>query len=70
MLRLELAFVWQSAMNPKKILILAANPLETAHLRLDEEMREIEEGLRRSKWRDRSLKVKLGYWSLILLISH
>jgi hypothetical protein len=48
-------------MTPKKILILAANPLETAHLRLDEEMREIEEGLRRSNWRDRSLKVKLGY---------
>ena len=36
-------------MNPKKILILAANPLETVHLRLDQEMREIEEGLRRSK---------------------
>jgi len=32
-------------MTPKKILILAANPLETAHLRLDEEMREIDEGL-------------------------
>ena len=48
-------------MTPKKILILAANPLETARLRLDEEMREIEEGLRRSNWRDRSLKVKLGY---------
>ena len=48
-------------MNPKKILILAANPLQTPHLRLDEEMRDIEEGLRRSKWRDRSLKVKLGY---------
>jgi hypothetical protein len=39
-------------MTPKKILILAANPLETAHLRLDEEVREIEEGLRRSKLRD------------------
>ena len=48
-------------MTPKKILILAANPLETLHLRLDEEMREIEEGLRRSKWRDRSLKDKLGF---------
>ena len=48
-------------MTPKKILILAANPLKTLHLRLDEEMREIEEGLRRSKWRDRVLEVKLGY---------
>jgi hypothetical protein len=48
-------------MTPKKILILAANPLETAHLRLDKEMREIEEGLRRSKWRDRVLKIKFGY---------
>jgi parallel beta-helix repeat protein len=45
-------------MTPKKILILAANPLETAHLRLDEEMREIDEGLRRSKWRDRFVLVK------------
>ena len=48
-------------MTPKKILILAANPLQTPHLQLDEEMREIDEGLRRSKLRDRSLKVKLGY---------
>jgi parallel beta-helix repeat protein len=45
-------------MTPKKILILAANPLETARLRLDEEMREIDEGLRRSKWRDRFVLVK------------
>jgi parallel beta-helix repeat protein len=45
-------------MTPKKILILAANPLATAHLRLDEEMREIDEGLRRSKWRDRFVLVK------------
>ena len=45
-------------MTPKKILILAANPLETAHLRLDEEIREIDEGLRRSKWRDRFVLVK------------
>lgn len=36
----------------KKILILSANPKDTARLRLDEEVREIEEGLRRSKCRD------------------
>jgi hypothetical protein len=37
----------------KKILILTANPKITAKLRLDEEVREIGEGLRRSKYRDR-----------------
>jgi CHAT domain-containing protein len=38
---------------PKKvILFLAAQPIETARLRLDEEIREIEEGLKRSKFRD------------------
>lgn len=36
----------------KKILILTANPKSTTKLRLDEEVREIEEGLRRSKYRD------------------
>lgn len=36
----------------RKILILAANPKTTPRLRLDEEFREIEEGLRRSKHRD------------------
>lgn len=36
----------------KKILILSANPQGTAKLRLDEEVREIEEGLRRSKLRE------------------
>lgn len=36
----------------KKILILSANPKDTARLRLDEEVREIEEGLRRSKHRE------------------
>jgi len=35
----------------KKILILAANPKTTPRLRLDEEVREIEEGLRRAKYR-------------------
>ena len=45
-------------MTPKKILILAANPLETARLRLDKEIDEIDEGLRRSKLRDRFVLVK------------
>lgn len=35
----------------KKILILSANPKATSRLRLDEEIREIEEGLRQSKHR-------------------
>ncbi|CAG0936433.1 hypothetical protein TFLX_05306 [Thermoflexales bacterium] len=36
----------------KTILVLAANPKNTARLRLDQEVREIEEGLRRSAHRD------------------
>lgn len=36
----------------KKILILSANPKDTARLRLDEEVREIKEGLKLSKQRD------------------
>lgn len=36
----------------KKILILSCNPHDTARLRLNEEVREIEEGLLRSKYRD------------------
>lgn len=40
--------------EPKKvILFLAANPISTNRLRLDEEIREIEAGLRRSQYRDR-----------------
>jgi hypothetical protein len=35
------------------ILILAANPNNTTHLRLDREVREIDDGLRRSNLRDR-----------------
>jgi tetratricopeptide (TPR) repeat protein len=35
----------------KKILILSANPLDTRRIRIDEEVREIDEGLRRSKKR-------------------
>ncbi len=36
----------------RKILILSANPKGTSQLRVDEEMREIKEGLRRSKQRE------------------
>lgn len=36
----------------QKILILATNPKATPRLRFDEEIREIEEGLRRSRYRD------------------
>jgi hypothetical protein len=36
----------------KVILFLAANPLNTSQLRLDEEIREIDEGLRRAKHRE------------------
>jgi hypothetical protein len=38
--------------TPKTILVLAANPINQVRLRLDEEVREIDEGLRRSKRRD------------------
>ena len=37
----------------KTILILSANPKTTSRLRLDEEVREIEEGLQRAKHRSR-----------------
>lgn len=37
----------------KKILILAANPIDTTRLRLDEEVREIDAGLRRAMQRDK-----------------
>jgi hypothetical protein len=37
----------------ENILILSANPEDTARLRLDEEVREINEGLQRSRNRDR-----------------
>lgn len=36
----------------RKILILSANPIGTDRLRLDEEVRDIEEGLQRSKYRE------------------
>ena len=36
----------------QKILVLAANPKTTSRLRLDEELRDIEAGLRRAQHRD------------------
>lgn len=39
-----------SKIKSKKILILAANPKTTGRLRLDEEIREIKEGLKRAKY--------------------
>ncbi len=42
-----------SEASKQVILFLAANPISTHRLRLDEEIREIEAGLRRSKHRDR-----------------
>jgi hypothetical protein len=40
-------------MSVKKILVLAANPKQTSRLRLDEEVRDIKEGLQRSQNRDK-----------------
>jgi Effector-associated domain 10/CHAT domain len=39
--------------SPKTILVLASSPSDKARLRLDKEVREIEEGLRRSQHRDK-----------------
>ena len=39
--------------SPKTILVLASSPSDKARLRLDREVREIEEGLRRSQHRDK-----------------
>ncbi|MEA5622444.1 CHAT domain-containing protein [Nostoc sp. UHCC 0251] len=41
--------------QPRKILILSANPRSISQLRLEEEKREIREGLRRSRQRDQYL---------------
>lgn len=41
-----------NSLKTRKILILAANPKTTTSLRLDEEVREIDAGLRRSKQRE------------------
>jgi hypothetical protein len=43
----------EETISRKKILILAVNPKTTARLRLDEETREIEEGLKRAQTRER-----------------
>lgn len=43
----------KSEQQQTKILILSANPIGTNRLRVDEEVRDIEEGLQRSKYRDR-----------------
>ncbi|MEC4817266.1 MAG: GUN4 domain-containing protein, partial [Scytonema sp. PMC 1069.18] len=42
----------ESTQQQQKILILAANPKNTSRLRLDEELREIEQGLQRAKQRE------------------
>ncbi|MGI8501657.1 MAG: hypothetical protein ACR2LR_11025 [Hassallia sp.] len=44
----------------KTILILAANPKSTTSLRLDHEVRDISESLRRSQYRDRFALVQRG----------
>lgn len=41
----------------RKILILAANPKDTSRLRLDQEVRDITEGLKRSRYRDQFLPI-------------
>jgi branched-chain amino acid transport system substrate-binding protein len=41
----------------RRILILAANPKDTTRVRLDEEVREIQEGLQRSRYRDQFVVV-------------
>jgi hypothetical protein len=44
----------------RKILFVASNPTDTPQLRLDKEVREIEEGLRRSNERDRFTLIKIS----------
>jgi len=39
--------------SPKTILVLASSPTNAARLRLDKELREIDEGLRRSRNKDK-----------------
>ncbi|MBW4566216.1 MAG: CHAT domain-containing protein [Mojavia pulchra JT2-VF2] len=50
----------RQATQPQKILILAASPVDQAKLRLDVEVREIDEGLRRSQHRDQFQLQKQG----------
>ena len=54
--KIKVAFALATSMEifiVKKILILSANPQNTEQLRLEEEVREIQAGLERSKMRDR-----------------
>jgi hypothetical protein len=44
---------YEEMLNMKKILFLGANPLDTARLRIDEELKKIDEGLQASKLRDK-----------------
>jgi len=44
-------------MSKIKILILASNPIDTGHLRIDQEIKKIEEGIKLSKYRD-SIEIK------------
>ncbi len=51
----------------RKILILSANPDDTGRLRLDKEVREIEESLQRSEYRDRfrvHQKWAVNFWDI------
>src|SRR5689334_11261508 len=45
-------FMMSNQNQTRKILLLSANPIKCSPLRLSEEMREIKEGLKRSKNRD------------------
>jgi len=51
-IKLTIHKIWWSIVTIKKILILSANPLDKAHLRLDKEASEIKKGLWQSKDRD------------------
>jgi hypothetical protein len=47
----------------KKILILTANPKNTAGLRLEEEVREIKAGIQRSRHRDQfTIEYQMAAW--------
>ncbi|GAB1537871.1 hypothetical protein NUACC21_05260 [Scytonema sp. NUACC21] len=50
-LALPPSFLMSKNTRVKTILLLAANPTDTFRLRLDEELREIDEGLRRANKR-------------------
>lgn len=48
-----ISYPQSSIQSQNKVLVLAANPMGTASLRLDQEIRDIEEGLRRARHRDK-----------------